>query len=289
MGEGLPKRRAFGFYYVMVLMGVALLVAVQSFSTVPSTSKPLGTRRIESFRLFSGDNPDGNSKPGIEGADIPEKRGNPRKKRKPTLPGVQPGLQPERKKETMPIISIEREGIPTDVPIVGDPQKQPKKEYSIDTVLQELAEMQKGGPKKYCILGTRHCSFGHQQIVELLAYALVLSGNHVYTSGAGGTNAAAIRGALRADDPGKLTVILPQSLGKQPRESQELLRKVEKLVQSPQNDDKELAVAAKLCNSNLLSRVQQLIVFAYHDSETVINAAMEAIELDILVTIMYLD
>lgn len=31
------------------------------------------------------------------------------------------------------------------------------------------------------------------QIIELLAYALVLSGNHVFTSGALGTNAATIR------------------------------------------------------------------------------------------------
>lgn len=39
------------------------------------------------------------------------------------------------------------------------------------------------------------------QIIELLAYALVLSGNHVFTSGAMGTNAATIRyanGLLRS-------------------------------------------------------------------------------------------
>lgn len=34
------------------------------------------------------------------------------------------------------------------------------------------------------------------QIIELLAYALVLSGNHVFTSGAMGTNAATIRYGL---------------------------------------------------------------------------------------------
>lgn len=36
-------------------------------------------------------------------------------------------------------------------------------------------------------------AFCPQQIIELLAYALVLSGNHVFTSGAMGTNAATIR------------------------------------------------------------------------------------------------
>ncbi len=51
-------------------------------------------------------------------------------------------------------------------------------------------------------------------------------GNHIYTSGATGTNAAVIKGALRANCPDKLTVLLPQSLHKQPFESQELLAQV---------------------------------------------------------------
>lgn len=49
---------------------------------------------------------------------------------------------------------------------------------------------------------------------------LAAQGNHIYTSGATGTNAAVIKGALRADRPDKLTVILPQSKSKQPAESQ---------------------------------------------------------------------
>ena len=55
---------------------------------------------------------------------------------------------------------------------------------------------------------------------------LFLQKNHVYTSGATGTNAAVIRGALRAEKPDLLTVVLPQSLSKQPPESQELLSQV---------------------------------------------------------------
>lgn len=51
-------------------------------------------------------------------------------------------------------------------------------------------------------------------------------GNHIYTSGATGTNAAVIKGALRAENPELLTVILPQSLSRQPAESQELLSQV---------------------------------------------------------------
>ena len=68
---------------------------------------------------------------------------------------------------------------------------------------RELREIQGQGPRKVCILGTRHCSYLHQQIIELLSYALVLSGNHVYTSGASGTNARppGVRGARRGPHP----------------------------------------------------------------------------------------
>lgn len=90
-----------------------------------------------------------------------------------------------------------------------------------DTVLQELTAIQQDGPRNVAILGTRYTSYLHQQIIELLTYANVLVGNHVFTSGASGTNAAVIRGALRAEKPELLTVVLPQSLYKQPKETQE--------------------------------------------------------------------
>jgi hypothetical protein len=121
------------------------------------------------------------------------------------------------------------------------------------------------------------------------AYALVLSGNHVYTSGAGGTNAATIRGALRAEREDSLTVVLPQSMSKQTKESQELVKKVKDVVAMPQNDDMPLDVASRVCNSYLLSQTDQLISFAFHESNTVIEATKEAKELDMLVTVLYLD
>jgi len=54
--------------------------------------------------------------------------------------------------------------------IVGDPQQRllKEKEISVTAILKELAAIQAQGPQKYCILGSRHCSFLHQQIVELL-------------------------------------------------------------------------------------------------------------------------
>lgn len=53
--------------------------------------------------------------------------------------------------------------------VVGDPQLRVKeKDRSVTSILRELAAIQQQGPQKYCILGTRHCSFLHQQIIELL-------------------------------------------------------------------------------------------------------------------------
>lgn len=176
------------------------------------------------------------------------------------------------------------------VPNVGDPQLRVKeKDWSVTNILKELAAIQQQGPQKYCILGTRHCSYLHQQIIELLAYALVLSGNHVYTSGAPGTNAATVRGALRAEREDLLTVVLPQSFEKQTKESQELLEKVDDLITMPQNDDMSLDVASRICNSYLLSLTDQLVSFAFHESTTVIEANKEAKALDMLVTTLYLD
>lgn len=180
--------------------------------------------------------------------------------------------------------------IPDNAPIVGEPQMaMDGKNYTIDSILKELAAIQAEGPKKYSILGTRHCSYLHQQIIEMLAYALVLSGNHVYTSGAGGTNAAVIRGALRAEAPDLLTVVLPQSVSKQPRPTQELLSKVKHVIENSVNDHLSLDVASRLCNSDLLSRTDHLIAFAFHESKTIVEATKEASAMEMLVTLLYLD
>ena len=101
--------------------------------------------------------------------------------------------------------------------------------------------------------------------------------------------AATVRGALRAEREDLLTVVLPQSLEKQTKESQELLEKVDDLITMPQNDDMSLDVASRICNSYLLSLTDQLVSFAFHESNTVIEANKEAQSLDMLVTTLYLD
>lgn len=158
----------------------------------------------------------------------------------------------------------------------------------IDEFLQELATIQETGSKRIAVLGSRHVPITHQRLIELMSYALVLSGNHLLTSGATGTNSAAIRGAMRAD-PNLLTVILPQSLSRQPRESRDQLEHVIHLVENSENDVMSLAEASALCNQEIISRCQQLICFAFHDSHTLLKTCQEAEDLRKVVTLFYFD
>ncbi|XP_024439538.2 uncharacterized protein LOC18104222 isoform X2 [Populus trichocarpa] len=155
--------------------------------------------------------------------------------------------------------------------------------------LQELLAIQQQGPRSIGFFGTRNMGFMHQELIEILSYALVITKNHIYTSGASGTNAAVIRGALRAEKPELLTVILPQSLKKQPPESQELLAKVQNVIEKPHNDHLPLIEASRLCNMDIISHVQQVICFAFHDSRLLMETCQEAKNLRKIVTLFYLD
>ncbi len=159
---------------------------------------------------------------------------------------------------------------------------------TLDTLTQELAAIQQTGSKRLALLGSRHVPITHQQLIEMMSYALVLAGNRLMTSGATGTNSAAIKGAMRAE-PNLLTVILPQSLERQPQESQEQLKQVIHLVENPENDHLSLAEASALCNREIISRCQQLICFAFHDSHTLLKTCEEAEEQRKLVTLFYFD
>lgn len=165
---------------------------------------------------------------------------------------------------------------------------QPVEISTPDTLAQELAAIQQTGSKRIALLGSRHVPITHQQLIEMMSYAIVLAGNRLMTSGATGTNAAAIKGAMRAD-PNLLTVILPQGLERQPRESQELLRQVIHLIESPENDRLSLGEASAICNRDIVSRCQQLICFAFHDSQTLLQTCNEAEEQRKLVTLFYFD
>lgn len=158
----------------------------------------------------------------------------------------------------------------------------------LDTLAQELATIQQTGSRRIALLGSRHVPITHQNLIEMMSYALVLEGNRLMTSGATGTNSAAIRGAMRAN-PNLLTVILPQSLERQPEESRKQLENVMHLVENQENDVLSLAEASALCNQEIISRCQQLICFAFHDSKTLLKTCEDAEEQRKLVTLFYFD
>jgi hypothetical protein len=140
-------------------------------------------------------------------------------------------------------------------------------------ILQNVNQIMFGGSSKIGIIGTQELTEGHQQMIELLSYALVLSGNHIVTSAGSvkGTNIGVIRGALRANNPDLLTVILPQSLSQQSDDVQEVLQRVVTLVEQPKFDDLDLKSAANLCNAKIISMVTKILVFATHESKQILE------------------
>lgn len=167
-----------------------------------------------------------------------------------------------------------------DLPQIDEPK--------VDEFLQELATIQQIGSKRIALLGSRHVPITHQHLIEMMSYALVLSGNRLMTSGATGTNSAAVRGAMRAN-PNLLTVVLPQSMKRQPQESRKQLEQVMHLVEKPENDHLSLSEASSLCNQEIISRCQQLICFAFHDSQTLLRTCQDAEDQRKVVTLFYFD
>jgi hypothetical protein len=125
-------------------------------------------------------------------------------------------------------------------------------------------------------------------LVELVARSLVQEGHSLITSGAQGVNAAVIRTVLDVD-PARLTVLLPQSLERQPSESREQLDRVLHLVEKPEHDELPLPVASSLCNQEIISRCDQLICYAFHDSETLLASCRTAEDMGKVVSLMFFD
>lgn len=159
---------------------------------------------------------------------------------------------------------------------------------TVDALMQELMTIQSSGSKKVAILGTRHISLTHQQLIEMLAYALALTGNTVLTSGAAGTNSAVIKGVQRAN-PGNLIVVLPQTLSQQSAESQELLSTLPNVREHGERRLLTLAQASQMCNQEIIDNCQQLICFLYHSSHTLQESVKYAQEKHKVVTSFYLD
>ena len=148
--------------------------------------------------------------------------------------------------------------------------------------------LQDRGKRRIAILGSRHLPVVAVHLVELVARSLAQEGHNLITSGAQGVNAAVIRSVLDMDSS-RLTVLLPQSLDHQPGESRELLERVLHLVEKPEHDELPLPMASSLCNQEIITRCDQLICFAFHDSETLLASCRLAEDMGKVVTLMFFD
>jgi hypothetical protein len=143
--------------------------------------------------------------------------------------------------------------------------------------------------KQIAIIGSRNIPLAHQQLIEAIAYTLVRDGNTIVTSGgASGANAAAIRGAMRAN-PEKLLVILPQTIGQQPSDVQDELIGVPNIQEHPEWNMMPLADASRLCNRAIVDACDQLIIFLFHNSSTQQTAVEYAEGKGKIITPFYLD
>ena len=158
----------------------------------------------------------------------------------------------------------------------------------VDTLAQELALLQDKGKRRIAFLGSRHVPVVAIHIVELIARSLAQEGHSLITSGSQGVNAAVIRAVLDID-PSLLTVLLPQSLDRQAPEIREQLSEVLHLIDKPDNDELSLPMASSLCNQEIINRCDQLICFAFHDSETLLSSCNNAEELGKVVSLLFFD
>ena len=158
----------------------------------------------------------------------------------------------------------------------------------VDTLAQELALLQDKGKRRIAFLGSRHVPVVAIHLVELMARSLAQEGHSIITSGSQGVNAAVIRGVLHVD-PSLLTVLLPQSLERQVPEIREQLDQVLHLVEKVENNDLPLPIASSLCNQEIISRCDQLICFAFHDSETLLSSFNNAEEMGKVVSLLFFD
>ncbi|MEB3349102.1 MAG: DNA recombination-mediator protein A [Cyanobacteriota bacterium] len=158
----------------------------------------------------------------------------------------------------------------------------------IDTLAQELAMLQDRGRRRIAILGSRHVPVVSIHLVELMARSLAQEGHSLITSGSQGVNAAVIRGVLEVD-ASLLTVLLPQSLDRQPGESRDQLERVLHLVEKPEHDELPLPMASSLCNQEIIGRCDQLICLAFHDSETLLASCRTAEDMGKVVSLMFFD
>jgi hypothetical protein len=159
---------------------------------------------------------------------------------------------------------------------------------TVDELAMELATIQQSA-KRIAIIGSRNLPITHQQLIETLTTALVMQGNTIITSGgSSGTNAAAIRGAMKAN-PEKLKIILPQTIGQQPSDVQDQLIGIPNVVEHSDRAMMTLSDASRVCNREIIDDCNQLVCFLSHTSKTLHKAVEYAEEGYKVITVFYLD
>ena len=158
----------------------------------------------------------------------------------------------------------------------------------VDTLAQELALLQDKGKRRIAFLGSRHVPVVSVHIIELIARSLAQEGHSLITSGSQGVNAAVIRAVLEIN-PSLLTVLLPQSIDRQVPEIRTQLENVLHLIEKVENDDLPLPMASSLCNQEIINRCDQLICFAFHDSETLLSSCHSAEDMGKVVSLLFFD
>ena len=67
------------------------------------------------------------------------------------------------------------------------------------------------------------------------------------------------------------------------------LERVLHLIEKPEHDDLPLPMASSLCNQEIISRCDQLICFAFHDSETLLTSCRSAEDMGKVVSLLFFD
>lgn len=155
--------------------------------------------------------------------------------------------------------------------------------------LQLIQHTDVSGPVNIVVVGQPSTTtLLHQQIIELLSYALVLSGNRVRTTGTSDADKAVIRGAMRADER-MLTVVVPSVASAEPGDVPELLGAVRSVVELNHQRDLPAEIGSRLVYAELLSNADRLFVFTTHRSRALMLVIEQAQALGVETCVLYLD
>jgi hypothetical protein len=142
-------------------------------------------------------------------------------------------------------------------------------------------------PSSIVVIGPADTTVLHRQTIELLSYALVLSGNRVLTSGGTDADMAVIRGALRANER-MLTVVVPNTAATAATDGEGLLRSVRAIVEL-QHTNLPAEIESRLVYAELVGGADKVIAFAFHRSRALLQAIDEAQAINVETCVLYLD